>query len=135
VKTSPTVLSLRHLRADGWTVDVCERWVPNFGGGAGPGKRHDLFGLVDLVALKGSETLGVQTTSHTNFNARLNKITDDEHREAFVALKAAGWGIVVHGWRLSTRDGHACQHGRARCGCRWTLHRVVNLTELPDWVS
>jgi hypothetical protein len=121
---TPTQLSLRHLRTEGWLVDVCERWVPSFTGVGG--NRRDLFGLIDLVALRGAETIGVQTTSHANFNSRLNKINDDEHRPALDALKAAGWSVVVHGWRKSTRDGHACHHGgRARCGCRWTLHRLV----------
>lgn len=118
---SPTSLSLRHLRAEGWTVDVCERWM------ASSRTRRDLFGLIDLVALRGNETMGVQTTSAGNANARLNKMTDAVHRPYLDALLGAGWSVVIHGWRLSTRDGHACQHGKARCGCRWTLHRYLDL--------
>jgi hypothetical protein len=131
VTISPTQLSLRLLRDDGWLVDVCERWVPN---GSLGGSRKDLFGLLDLVALKDDTTMGVQTTSHTNVNARLNKIQDEEHQVALRALQAAGWSIVVHGWRLSSRDGHACKHGKVRCGCRWTLHRLINIEPLtvPD---
>jgi hypothetical protein len=128
---SPTALSLRLLRDDGWLVDVCERWVPIGGGGK---VRKDLFGLIDLVALKEGVTMGVQTTSHTNANARLNKIQDEEHQVALRALQAAGWSIVVHGWRLSSRDGHACKHKQVRCGCRWTLHRLINIEPMsaPD---
>lgn len=123
--TSPTELSLRWLRAQGWTVDVCERWVPRFGGA---GKvRKDLFGMIDLVAVRPGHTLGVQTTSHDNYLARVRKLTDDEHQPALQALRAAGWVITVHGWRKSTRDGHACQHSQAACGCRWTLHRQTHL--------
>jgi len=125
--TTPTQLSLAHLRQGGWTVDICERWVPN--GAPGGGVRRDLFGLVDLVALRGSETMGVQTTSASNVAAHLRKMTDAEHAPAFVALAAAGWTLVIHGWRKSTRDGHACTHGhKARCGCRWTLHRDMEVT-------
>jgi hypothetical protein len=116
---SPTFLSMRHLRAEGWLVDVCERWVPSATGQV----RKDLFGLIDLVALRGSETMGVQTTSHTNALARVKKIGDADHTEQLAALHAAGWLVVVHGWRKSTRDGHACPHGKTACGCRWTLHR------------
>lgn len=122
---TPTALSLRHLRAEGWLVDVCERWVP---GVSGLKVRRDLFGLVDLVALRGPQTMGVQTTSHTNALSRLKKITDGEHAEALAAMQAAGWSVVVHGWRKSTRDGHACKHGRARCACRYTLHRLIEVT-------
>jgi hypothetical protein len=121
--SSPTALSLAHLRSDGWLVDVCERWVPLHGGKI----KRDLFGLIDLVAVRPGETLGVQTTSSANFNARLNKMTDDDHYPAVSALMSAGWQVVIHGWRKSTRDGHACKHGHARCGCRWVLHREITL--------
>lgn len=117
---TPTQLSLRHLREEGWLVDICERWVPSFGGG---GVRKDLFGMIDLVALRGDITLGVQTTNHTNVSGRLAKMRDAEHAPALAALRAAGWLLVVHGWRLSTRTGHACPHSQSRCGCRFTLHR------------
>jgi hypothetical protein len=117
---TPTQLSLRHLRSEGWLVDICERWVPS---GATSGVRKDLFGMIDLVALRGPLTLGVQTTSHSNVSARLNKMRDDDHIDALFALRQAGWLVVVHGWRLSTRDGHACPHHRSHCGCRWVLHR------------
>jgi hypothetical protein len=122
---SPTQLSLRHLRAEGWTVDVCERWVPS-----GTGQvRKDLFGMIDLVALRGHRTMGVQTTSHTNVAARLAKIRDLDHAHAFNALSRAGWIVVVHGWRKSSRDGHACKHGSDRCACRWTLHRMIPVNQ------
>jgi hypothetical protein len=125
---SPTELSLHHLRTEGWTVDVCERWIP--GAGVAGGTRRDLFGVLDLVGLRGPETLGVQTTSALNVSARLNKMRDAEHAERLAALHAAGWSLVIHGWRLSTRDGHACPHGRPRCGCRWSLHRLIPVDPL-----
>jgi hypothetical protein len=122
---SPTTLSLDHLRRDGWLVDVCERWVPGAPGRSG--SRRDLFGMLDLVALRDGVTLGVQTTSAANVSSRLTKMSDDEHDAARRALLDAGWLLVVHGWRKSTRDGHACKHGRTRCACRWTLHREVSI--------
>jgi hypothetical protein len=122
-RTPATELSLRHLRSEGWLVDVCERWIPSGDGGQ---VRRDLFGLIDLVALRGSVTMGVQTTSNSNVNARLSKIGDGEHAEQLAALTAAGWQVVVHGWRKSTREGHACQHDK-RCACRWTLHRCITV--------
>ena len=71
--------------------------------------------------------MGVQTTTHTNVNSHLSKMTDEYHRRHLIDLIGAGWLVAIHGWRLSTRDGHACQHGKARCGCRWTLHRHIVL--------
>lgn len=123
----PTELSLRILRDEGWLVDVCERWVPS--GSIGQ-VRRDLFGMLDLVAVRGTETLGVQTTSHDNVASRIRKMTDDDHAPALNALRAAGWTVVVHGWRKTNREGRACVHGSARCGCRWTLHRLIELAEV-----
>jgi hypothetical protein len=125
---SPTALSLRHLRDEGWTADICERWIP--GGSGISGRRKDLFGMLDLIALRGPKTLGVQTTSHTNANARLNKMRDDEHALALAAMHAAGWSVVIHGWRKSTSNGRACPHDRPRCGCRWVLHRLIPVDPL-----
>lgn len=115
---SPTSLSLARLREEGWVVEVVERWA----GGA----RHDLFGLLDLVAVRGAETIGVQTTTASNFNARLNKVVEGEH---LGALHAAGWSVVIHGWRkTSPGTGRACKHGKSRCACRWELYRFAVLS-------
>lgn len=120
----PTQLSLRHLRDEGWMVDVCERWVPS---GMGQQVRKDLFGMIDLVAVREGETMGVQTTSASNASSRVAKMSDAEHAPMRAALHAAGWALVVHGWRKSTRDGRACTHGTGPCGCRWDLHRCITL--------
>jgi hypothetical protein len=90
VSLSPTQLSLRELRKDGYTVEVVERW------NAHTRTRHDLFGILDLVALRGVETLGVQTTSAGNVAARVRKIAESEH---ISALREAGWTLHVHGWK------------------------------------
>jgi hypothetical protein len=87
---TPTQLSLRHLRADGWTVDVVEHWNSH------ALIRVDLFEILDIVALRGAETMGVQATSYTNISARCRKIAE---ADATPALRAAGWRLVVHGWQ------------------------------------
>jgi hypothetical protein len=87
---TPTQLSLRHLRAEGWTAEVVERWNPH------SRTRHDLFNLFDIVGVRDETTLGCQTTSSSNMAARVRKIADSEH---VAAVREAGWQIVVHGWR------------------------------------
>jgi len=87
---SPTQRSLDYLRKAGWHADVVERWIP------GANIRRDLFGFVDIIALRGSETLAVQTTSASNVSARVRKITD---HTALQAVREAGWTVHVHGWR------------------------------------
>lgn len=108
---TPTQLSLRHLRGQGWPlVEVVERWNPH------ARIRQDLFGLLDIVAVDGdgvwATTLGVQTTSASNVSARVRKLRD---AEATRVLLGAGWALIVHGW--------------AKKGGRWVLAREVEITE------
>jgi len=88
VSLTPTTLSIRKLEADGWRVDVVERKVTRI-------VTHDLFGIIDLIAIKGAETLAVQVTSRSNISARVRKITDSE---ALADVRDAGWTLLVHGW-------------------------------------
>lgn len=90
---TPTQRSLKHLREQGYTVDVAEHWV------SFAKIRRDLFGIIDLVVLAGPETIGVQTTSGSNVSARVKKITASEH---LPALRRAGWRLLVHGWRKNS---------------------------------
>lgn len=101
---SPTTRSLALLRSEGYLAEVVERWVP------GANVRRDLFGIGDVVALRGSETLLVQTTSASNVPARVTKIAD---APTTAAVRDAGWRIEVHGWEK--RRG------------RWTLARRLNI--------
>jgi len=94
-----------HLRAQGWTVGVVEQRIPN------TNITRDLYGFIDLLAIRGDETLAVQVTSGSNMAARVRKIT--EHAN-LAAVRAAGWRIHVHGWRKNSAGA-------------WTL-REVDLT-------
>ncbi len=87
---TPTARTLAFLRKDGWTAAVVERRNP------GVFKTHDLFGFIDVLAIREGETLAVQTTSGSNVASRIKKIAEAEH---LAAVRAAGWAIHVHGWR------------------------------------
>ena len=67
---SPTAQALAELRADGYEVGVVERRLPI----PGLWVTQDLFGIIDLVAMKpGEPLLAVQVTSRSNINARITK--------------------------------------------------------------
>lgn len=102
---SPTELTLRQLREEGYTAQVTEHWVP------GANIRRDLFGFVDVLAIRGNETLGVQCTSYSNVPARVKKITDSEH---LPRIRDAGWRVEVHGWAKEKN--------------RWVLKRCVDMS-------
>jgi hypothetical protein len=102
---TPTELTLRALREDGYLVQVVEHWVP------GANIRRDLWGFVDVLGLRGEETLAVQCTSYSNVPARVRKITDSEH---LPRVREARWRIEVHGWAKEKN--------------RWVLKRRVDLS-------
>lgn len=58
-------------------------------------RMFDLYGFIDVIAIKEGETLAVQSTSRTNIAARVNKITDHEN---LPMVRKAGWTVHVHGW-------------------------------------
>jgi hypothetical protein len=99
---TPTARSLEHLRALHWTVGVVEQRVPH------TNITRDLFGFIDLIAVRGDETLAVQVTSSSNVAARIHKIAEHEN---LPAVRAAGWRIIVHGWRKNAAG-------------RWTLREI-----------
>lgn len=63
-------------------------------------KRHDLFGIGDILAIRRDEVLIVQTTSWGNVSARVKKITDSDH---IGAIREAGARVVVHGWNKNPK--------------------------------
>lgn len=88
--TSPTQRSLKYLRDNGWEPEVVEKY------NSFARIRIDLFGFLDILAVKGDVTLGVQTTSYSNMSARRTKILESEN---YKKLKQANWKIHVHGWK------------------------------------
>jgi hypothetical protein len=65
-------------------------------------RKYDLYGFIDIVALNGRETIGIQCTSEANASSRVHKI-ETECRETALAWLAAGNRILVIGW--AKRDG------------------------------
>lgn len=93
------------LEAEGWRVDVVEQTIR----GAGITFRRDLWGFADLLCLRGGEILAVQVTSSSNLASRVSKITSDELADAVALVRAAGIGIVAHGWRKNKQGEWVCR--------------------------
>lgn len=89
-KEGPTERTLKRLRKAGWSAAVVEKWNPH------ARVRQDLFGIVDVLAVGGGETLAIQATSDSNVRSRVVKLEDSE---ALPDLREAGWRIEVWGWR------------------------------------
>lgn len=90
-RTSPTQRSLKHLRNQGFHAQVVEKVVPyKF-------IKIDLFGWIDLVAVKPGEPItGVQTTTGPHVAHRIGKARGNVALEAWLQ---AGGRLAVHSWR------------------------------------
>lgn len=90
---SPTKRSLKYLKDMGYVAGVTEKWNQF------ARIRQDLWGFVDIMAfnVNAHEILAVQTTTYSNFHARIKKILGNESARGFIE---AGGEIVVHGWKL-----------------------------------
>lgn len=110
---TPTQRTLAALRDDGWTAAVVERWNPH------ARIRQDLFGIVDILAVRDGRTLAVQTTAGSCVSARVAKL---QASPALPLLLRAGWVVQVHGWRrVKLKRG-----GKA---LRWAC-RVIDMNEV-----
>jgi hypothetical protein len=91
---TPTQRSLKYLRDDGYMAAVVEKWNPH------ARIRQDLFGIVDILAIKDGETLAVQTTSGSGVSSRVSKIANSD---SVAMIRKAGWRFHVHGWRKNSK--------------------------------
>lgn len=90
---SPNARTLIWLRKLGYLPAVVEQRLPI------PGRfvTRDLFGILDIIAIKDGERgcLGVQATTVSNLSARLAKARANEHLRVW---KQAGNAFCVVGW-------------------------------------
>ena len=104
---SPTANTLRHLRAIGYEAGVVERFNPHVGE---HGIRQDLFGWMDVLAIRGDKagSLGIQSTSRDHASHRLRKMVATPALRVW--LKAGNraelwtWAKVGRRWRLRRRE-------------------------------
>lgn len=87
---SPTQLTLRELRKREMTAGVVEKWNPHVK------IRQDLFGCIDVIAVGKQGTVAVQACAYSSVSKRVKKIEDNP---ALPDMRAAGWTILVWGWR------------------------------------
>jgi len=90
---TPTQRTLAYLREEGYLCAIVEKWNPHVK------IRQDLFGFIDILAIKKGETLAVQCTS-TGVAARVKKIQESEY---LARVREAGWKIYVIGWSKNSK--------------------------------
>ena len=69
---------------------ITEKWIPQ------ARRRIDLFGIIDVLAIRDDEILGVQATTGPNAAARVTKALAEPRLERWLL---AGGHFEVWGWR------------------------------------
>ena len=88
---SPTKLTLRTLRAEGWKVAVVEHWC------SFSKRKKDLFGIIDVLGVHDEHgTIAVQCTTASHLAKRVLKV---EESPVLVTMLNAKWRVEVWGWR------------------------------------
>ena len=110
---TPTQRTLKYLRDQGYECGMVERWVmiPKHPAG---GIRKDLFGIIDLLAIKGHETIGVQSTGQA-FAEHHKKLTEEKAEEVRDWLAGGTRQLWLIGWRkLKVKRGGKAMHWKPR---------------------
>lgn len=94
---SPTSRSLKNLRERGYICQIVEKF------NMFSKKRIDLFGFIDILCIKEGEpgTLGVQTTTTGNINARITKAEALQEYHTYLT----GNKVEFHGWSKKGAKG------------------------------
>lgn len=93
-------MTLKLLRKFDWQCEIVEKTIPRCF------IKKDLFGFIDILAIRENEVLAVQTTcgggsGRSNFLARIRKIKENPN---YPKIKKIGWRVIVHGWQKIGRE-------------------------------
>lgn len=93
--SSPTQRTLKLLKEKGYKAAIVERWLQYAGSF---GKRQDMFGIIDVLAITPDITLGIQCCSGSAVG-HYQKITKEKNQEAYDWLSNPGRSLEIWAWR------------------------------------
>ena len=88
---TPTQLTLKHLREQGYLPWIVERNIP-----CRPPRKVDMYNIMDLIAIRLGETVGIQVTDGSHFAEHDRKILESEYGLRWLQ---AGNRLCLYGWR------------------------------------
>lgn len=100
---SPTQRTLKLLREQGYKSAVVERWLRYAGQF---GKRQDMFGIIDVLAINSEGDLGIQCCAGS-VQSHLTKLLEEKNQECYDWLSCPHRRLEIWGWRklLKKRGG------------------------------
>ncbi len=101
--SSPTARTLERLRRDGYLAQVVERWNPH------ARVRQDLYGVIDVLGINETSTIGVQATTMSGRSSHMKKLS--ESPAAVTWTRGPDRHLELWCWRKLKN--------------RWRVHRTV----------
>ena len=113
-----TALTMKWLRSQGFVAGVVEKWISR-GATEEPwdpadgqkkpimGFRKDFLGFIDIIAIDGTRTIGVQSTSGTMKMQHIKKIYANEHVDSWLNGGIRTIWLVTWTKKLVKRGGKA----------------------------
>jgi len=93
---SPTQRTLRALRDRGLKCAIVEKFNQYAGSF---GRREDLFGIIDIIALDPQKgIIGIQSCG-SDFNKHKKKILEEKYQETYDWLNTPGTSLELWSWR------------------------------------
>ncbi len=94
---SPVQRTLRALKEQGREAAVVEKWNAYAGE---HGKRIDLFGIIDLIALDPVRgVIGIQCCAGSGYSAHYRKLTEEMAQSTLNWLRTPGTKLEIWAWR------------------------------------
>ncbi len=97
IRMTPSQRTLSYLKEGGFTVGTVERFV-NAKSFHGSGHRRDLFGCIDLIAVRPQMILAVQSTG-TGWSSHWKKMVEGSGRPGAMLWLSGGSPLLLIGWR------------------------------------
>jgi len=97
---SPTQRTLKELRKMGYKAGIVERWLRYAGEF---GKRQDLFGIIDIIAITPEQTIGIQACGNS-FAKHYRKLTEEKNQESYDWLSCPNRVLEIWSWRKVKKE-------------------------------
>jgi len=126
--SSPTQRTLKALRDKGYKAGVVERWLRYAGKF---GKRQDLFGIIDIIAISPDKTIGIQACGGS-FAEHYKKLTEEFAQASLDWLANPGRSLEIWAWRKVRRKSKAKKKKKKK---KLKKKKIMSMTWKPRIVE
>ena len=131
--TTPTQRTIKYLKGQGILCGIVERWI-QFGPKDPrkkfmPGQRIDLFGIIDIIAISDTQTIGIQCCAGSGNSAHIKKLMEEKRDMTLAWVSNPNRRLEIHAWRKLVKvRGKKAKHWVPKI-------TVIDMNDLYDTTS